>query len=153
MITLEGSKLPTIRIGKREIPLFYSTKEMIDIQRDIGCTAFQLNDEVFGIHREDEDDPSSVRFGVIEDMDKLEKLGKLIRILGNAGLEESGEDADLTDKWILRNIKPGMIMVYVVALVAVITEGNRIESTTPAEEQGPVDEGLEEQNAKKPQGN
>ena len=153
MITLEGSKLPTIRIGKREIPLFYSTKEMIDIQRDIGCTAFQLNDEVFGIHREDEDDPSSVRFGVIEDMDKLEKLGKLIRILGNAGLEESGEDGDLTDKWILRNIKPGMIMVYVVALVAVISEGNKIEAATPAEEQGPVDEGLEEENAKKQPGN
>lgn len=149
---MEGSKLPTIKIGKREIPLFYSTKEMIDIQRDIGCTAYQLNEQVFGIHQEDEDDPSSLKFGVIEDMDKLEKLGTLIRILGNAGLEESGQDADMTDKWVLRNIKPGMIMVYVIALVAVISDGNRIESTAPAEEQGPVDEGLEEENAKKQPG-
>ena len=149
----EEKKLPSIKIGGREIPLFYSTKEMIDIQRDIGCTAYQLNEQVFGIHLENEDDPSSVRFGVVEDMDKLEKLGTLIRILGNAGLEESGQDADLTDTWVLRNIKPGMIMVYVIALVAVISEGNKIEAATPAEDQGPVDEGLEEENAKKPQGN
>ena len=150
---MEGSKLPTIKIGKREIPLYYSTKEMIDIQRDIGCTAYQLNEQVFGIRREDDDDPSSVKFGVLEDMDKLEKLGKLVRILGNAGLEESGEEADLDDKWVLRNIKPGMIMVYVIALVAVISDGNRIEAATKAEEQGPVDEGLEEENAKKQPGN
>ena len=149
---MEGSKLPTIKIGGREIPLFYSTYEMIKMQQEIGCTAFQLNEAVFGIQKNEEDE-SDVRFGVVTDAEKTEKLGTLIRILGNAGLEENGQEADLTDKWVLRNIKPGMIMVYVVALVAVITEGNRIESTTPAEEQGPVDEGLEEQNAKKQPGN
>ena len=150
---MEGSKLPTLKIGGREIPLFYSSLEMVDIQKDIGCTAFQLNDEVFGIHLEDEDDPSSVRFGVITEGDKLEKFGKLIRILGNAGLEEEGREPDLTDKWILRHMKPGMVMVYVIAVVAVISEGNKIESTKTEEEQGPVDEGLEEQNAKKQPGN
>ena len=40
-------------------------------------------------------------------------------------------------------------MVYVIALVAVISEGNKFESITPKDEEGPVDEGLEEQNAKK----
>ena len=150
---MEGSKLPTIKIGGREIPLFYSSLEMVDIQKDIGCTAFQLNEEVFGIHLEDEDDPSSVRFGVITGGDKLEKFGKLIRILGNAGLEEEGKEPDLTDKWILRHMKPGMVMIYVIAVVAVISDGNKVESTTTEEEQGPVDEGLEEQNAKKQPGN
>ena len=149
----EEKKLPTLKIGGREIPLFYSALEMADIQKDIGCTAFQLNDEVFGIHLEDEDDPSSVRFGVITDGDKLEKFGKLIRILGNAGLEEEGKEPDLTDKWILRHMKPGMVMVYVIAVVAVISDGNKVESTTTEEEKGPVDEGLEEQNAKKQPGN
>ena len=149
----EEKKLPTLKIGGREIPLFYSSLEMVDIQRDIGCTAFQLNDEVFGVHLEDEDDPSSVRFGVITDGDKLEKFGKLIRILGNAGLEEQGKDPDLTDKWVLRHMKPGMIMVYVIALVAVISDGNKVESITQKEEEGPVDEVLEEQNAKKQPGN
>ena len=150
---MEGSKLPTIKIGGREIPLYYSSYEMIAFQEDIGCTAFQLNEEVFGIKRDDEDEESPVRFGVITDMEKLKKLGTLIRILGNAGLEQEGKEPDLTDKWVLRNIKPGMIMVYVIALVAVIHEGNKIESTKTEEETGPVDEGLEEQNAKKQPGN
>ena len=151
---MKEAKLPTIKIGGREIPLFYSSFEMVDIQKDIGCTAFQLNEEVFGIHREDPDDDNSpVRFGVVSDGEKLEKFGKLIRILGNAGLEEEGKEGDLTDKWVLRHMKPGMIMVYVVALVAVISEGNKVESITPKEEEGAVDEGLEEQNAKKQPGN
>ena len=150
---MEGSKLPTIRIGGREIPLYYSSYEMIAFQDDIGCTAFQLNDVVFGIKRDDEDEDSQVRFGVLTDAEKLKKLGTLIRILGNAGLEQEGKEPDLTDKWVLRSIKPGMIMVYVIALVAVITEGNKIESTKTEEEQGPVDEVLEEQNAKKQPGN
>ena len=150
---MKEAKLPTIKIGGREIPLYYSSLEMVDIQKDIGCTAFQLNEEVFGVHLEDEDDPSSVRFGVITDAAKLEKFGKLIRILGNAGLEEEGKEPDLTDKWILRHMKPGMIMVYVIAMVAVISDGNRVDSIKPKEEEGAVDEGLEEQNAKKQPGN
>ena len=150
---MEGSKLPTIKIGGREIPLFYSTYEMIQMQQDIGCTAFELNDAVFGIKKDDEDEDSQVRFGVVTDAEKTKKLGTLIRILGNAGLEEEGKEPDLTDKWILRHIKPGMIMVYVIALIAVLTEGNKIESTRKEEEKGPVDEGLEEENAKKLQGN
>lgn len=151
---MEGSKLPKINIGRREIPLFYSSYEMISIQEEIGCTAFQLNDEVFGVHREDPDDDNSpVHFEVVTDPSKTKKLGTLIRILGNAGLEEEGKEPDLTDKWVLRNMKPGMIMVYVIAMIAVIAEGNKIESTKKPDEGGPVDEGLEEQNAKKQPGN
>jgi len=148
----EEKKLPMLKIGGREIPLFYSALEMAEIQKDIGCTAYQLNEYVFGIHKEDEDDPSSLKFGILDDGEKMKKFGSLIRILGNAGLEEEGKEPDLTDKWILRNMKPGMTMIYVMALVAVISEGNRIESVTK-EAGGPVDETLEEQNAKKQQGN
>ena len=141
-----------IKIGKREIPLFYSTYEMLAIQEEIGCTAFQLREEVFGIRQEDEDDPMSIRMECVTDPEKTKKLGTLIRILGNAGLEENGEKGDLTDKWILRNMKPALIMAYAVAAMAVIVEGNRIEAPEE-EQQGPVDEVLEEQNAKKQPGN
>ena len=151
---MEGSKMPTIKIGGREIPLFYSSYELIAIQEEIGCTSFQLNDEVFGVHREDPDDDNSpVHFEVVTDPAKTKKLGTLIKILGNAGLEEGGQKPDLTDKWVLRNMKPGMIMVYVIALIALIAEGNKIESTRKPDEEGPVDEGLEQQNAKKQPGN
>lgn len=141
-----------IKIGKREIPLFYSTYEMLAIQEEIGCTAFQLREEVFGIRQEDEDDPMSIRMECVTDPEKTKKLGMLIRILGNAGLEENGEKGDLTDKWILRNMKPALIMAYAVAAMAVIVEGNKIEAPEE-EQQGPVDEVLEEQNAKKQPGN
>lgn len=142
-----------IKIGKRTIPLFYSTYEMIAIQKEIGCTSFQLRDEVFGIVQENEDDLMSIKFTVANDPVKTEKFGKLLRILGNAGLEEKGEVGDLTDKWILRNMKPSMIMVYAIAVMAEINEGNKIEPPDKEEEKGPVDEGLEAEQAKKQQGN
>lgn len=142
-----------IKIGGRVIPLSYSTFEMIAIQEEIGCTAFQLRDEVFGIRQEDEDDPMSIRMDVVTEAKKTKKLGTLIRILGNAGLEESGKEGDLTDKWILRHMKPGLILAYAIAVMAEITEGNKIENTTPPEETGPVDEVLEQENAKKAPGN
>ena len=142
----------TIKIGGREIPLFYSTYELVAIQEEIGCTAFQLRDEVFGIKQEDEDDPMSIRMEVVTDPAKTKRLGTLLRIMGNAGLEEEGKEPDLTDKWVLRHMKPALIMAYAIAAMAVITEGNKTE--TPAEEKsGPVDEGLEEELAKKQPGN
>ena len=140
-----------IRIGGRNIPLHYTTYELIEIQEAVGCTGHQLRDEVFGIRQEDEDDPTSLVFDCVTDGKKTKKLGTLIRILGNAGLEENGEEPDLTDKWVLKNIKPGLILAYALAAFAVINAGNQVEVKN--EENGPVDEVLEEQIAKKPQGN
>ena len=139
-----------IRIGGRVLPLSYTAYEMIAIQREIGCTAFELKDVVLGIHLADEDDPNSVRLEVINDPERVEKLGKLIAILANAGLEEKGETADITAKWVLRNMKPAMILTYAVAAMTEISEGNMMEKKP--EDNGPVDEGLEEIQAKKQQG-
>ena len=144
--------MKTIKIGKREIPLYYSTFEMVEIQEEIGCTAFQLKEEVFGIRQTDEDDPMSIVLDCVTDPVKTKKLGTLIRIMGNAGLEEDGQEGDLTDKWVLRNMKPALIMMFALAALTVINDGNRIEAPE-AENQGPVDEGLEEQEAKKQPGN
>ena len=140
-----------IKIGGREIPLLYTTYELVAIQEEIGCTGHQLRDEVFGIHLADENDPSSVVFDCVTDGKKTKKLGTLIRILGNAGLEEQGEEPNLTDKWVLRNMKPGLLLVYALGAFGVINEGNQMEAKE--EETGPVDEGLEEQQAKKQPGN
>lgn len=138
-----------IKIGGRTIPLLYTTQELVEIQEAIGCTGHQIKDEVFGIRQEDEDDPTSIVFDCVTDGKKTKRLGTLIRILGNAGLEESGEDADLTDKWVLRHMKPGFILPYALVALAEVNEGNKVE--IQEKETGPVDEGLEEQIAKKPQ--
>lgn len=141
-----------VKIGKRTIPLFYSTYEMIAIQKEIGCTAYELKEKVFGVRQTDEDDPMSIVLDVVTDPEKTMRLGTLLKILGNAGLEEAGQEPDLTDKWILRNMKPPLIMPYALAAMAVITDGNKVESPKD-ENEGPVDEILEEQNAKKQPGN
>jgi len=140
-----------IKIGGRVLPLSYTAFEMIEIQKQIGCTAFQLKDEVFGIRQEDEDDPQSIRIDVIKDPERLEKMGKLIAVLANAGLEENGQEPDVTYKWVLRNMKPSLILSYAIATMSEIANGNMMEAK--AEENGPVDEGLEEERAKKQPGN
>lgn len=129
--------MTTVRIGGREIPLYFSTYEMIAIQKEIGCTAAQLRDEVFGLYLADEDDPKSWRMEVGTDPARMEKLGKLIVILGNAGLEENGETGDLTEKWVLRKMKPTEILGYSIAAIAVINEG--LTSETAAEARGDDD--------------
>ena len=147
------SKLPGMKLGGREIPLYYSTYETIAIQEEIGCTAYQLKEVVFGAEKIDEElgwEPENMRLTVANDPEKMKKLGTLIRILGNAGLEEEGQAPDLTDKWILRNMKPGSVLLYAVIALAVISTGNSMEAKE--ENQGPVDEILEEENAKKQPG-
>ena len=94
----------------------------------------------------------NIRLTVANDPDKTEKLGKLICILGNAGLEESGQEGNLTAKWILRNMKPVMILIYAIAVMAVINAGNFMEAKEEEKTGEPVDAILEEEKAKKPQG-
>lgn len=144
-------KLPEIIIGERNIPLHYSTYETIAIQSEIGCTAFQLKDEVFGVKKIDEDEDETlgnIELDVVKDPVKMMKMGKLIRILGNAGLEESGQEPDLTDKWILRHMKPSMIIMYALAMITVITAGNTMEAGRESNGE-PVDEIKEANDAKK----
>ena len=140
-----------IKIGGRTVPLSYSTYELIAIQREIGCTGFELKDKVFGIRQEDEDDPRSIRLDVINDPDRMERLGKLIAILGNAGLEEQGKEPNLTEKWVLRNMKPALILGYAVAVMAEISNGNIMESKEEEDEK-PKDVVLEAEQAKKQPG-
>ena len=142
-------KLDEIKIGGRTIPLMMSSLEMADIQEEIGCTVGQLRDDVFGLQVDFETD--KITFGIIEDGKKIKKFATLIRILGNAPLEESGQEPDLTDKWILRHMKPGMIRGYVLCVSAVINLAMKME--TGKKQEGPVDEVLEEENRKKEQGN
>jgi len=136
-----------IKIGERTVPVLLSTLEMAEIQEEIGCTVGQLRDEVFGLQVDLETD--KVTFGIVEDGKKIRKFAKLIRIMGNAGLEEAGQEPDLTDKWIMRHMKPGLIMAYVVGITAVINESMKVE--TGEKKEGPVDEVLEEENRKKEQ--
>lgn len=142
---------PTLKIGGRELPVYYSTYELIAIERQLGCTGFQIKDQVMGIRQTDEEDPSSIVFDVVDDPVRQEKLGVLITILCNAGLEMEGKKPDVTAKWVLRHMKPGMVLFYAMGVMTVIQEGNDM-TEQEEENEGPVDVLLEEENAKKQQG-
>ena len=74
--------------------------------------------------------------------EQIGAVAAMIRILGNAGLEEAGETPDLTDKKIARAIRPVELPGMVNACMAAWNEG-MISEIPPKEEEGPVDVTLE----------
>lgn len=148
-------KKPTIKIGGKEIPLQFTVYENIAAQEELDCTGYEIRTKVFGIEEIQDDNANEPQYqmNLITDPKLMKKFGALVRIMGNAALEEQGEEGWLTDKWVLRNIKPGMLVIYAYAVLAVINDANRLEFGTDQDQKGPVDEVLEEENAKKLPGN
>ena len=132
----------TITLKGREIPLVYTVWEMKQIQEEIAplSRAIRL---VLGRNPDNTEDMSL--YGGVE---HLKAAAKLIRILGNAGLEEAGEVPDLTDKKVLRAIRPDEIITVINACMNAMSDG--MASEIPEEKkEGPVDVTLEEMNKKK----
>lgn len=134
--------MASITLKGREIPLLYTVYEMKTIQEEIAPLGkFQY--VIAGRNPDDEEDTSG--YGSAE---HINAVAKLIRILGNAGLEEAGEAADLTDKKVMRAMKPAEITTFIQECINAITEG--MESEVPEEKkEGPVDATLEDINKKK----
>ena len=133
--------MASITLKGREIPLLYTTYEMKTIQEEIAPIGQALK-IVLGRNPDDEND-MSLYGGAAH----IEAASKLIRILGNAGLEENGEDADLTDKKVMRAIRPGELAEVVNACFDAMNEGMKSEIPEKKEE-GPVDVTLEEMKKK-----
>lgn len=133
--------MASIMLKGREVPLLYTVYEMKQIQDDIAPLdkAIRL---VLGRNPEDENDLSW--FGSAE---HISAAAKLIRILGNAGLEENGEAGDLTDKKVMRALKPADLAETVNACMDAMAEGMASE-IPEKEEEGPVDVTLEQMKKK-----
>lgn len=135
----------TITLKGREIPLIYTSWEMKQIQEEIAPMSEAIS-IILGRNRDDEKDTSN--YGGAR---QLDAIGKTIRILGNAGLEEAGEVPDLTDKWVMRALKPSEVVGAVNRLMDAFNDG--MASEIPEKEQdGPVDVTLEEMKKKKEAG-
>ena len=131
-----------IELKGREIPLIYTTWEMKQIQEELGPISRAIT-LVMGRNPDDKEDTSG--YGSAE---HLTAMATLIRILGNAGLEENGEKPDLTNKFIMRALKPSEMIGAINACMDAMNEGMASE-IPPKEQGGPVDETLEEINKKK----
>ena len=126
----------------REIPLLYTTWEMKQAQEEIAPLS-DLNYLLFG--RNPDDETNTSRYASAE---HLNAVAKMIRILGNAGLEEAGEEPNLTDKSVMRAIKPGDLVFIVDKCINAMNEGLASEIQEEKKE-GPVDVTLEKINKKK----
>ena len=135
--------MASITLKGREIPLLYTTYELKALQEEIAPFSRMIN-IILGRKPDDPNDASD--FGSAE---HIENVAKLIRILGNAGLEEAGEAADLTDKKVMRAIKPMDLMEKISACMDAINEGMTSE-IPEKEDEGPVDVTLEEMKKKDP---
>ena len=121
----------------KEIPLRYSTLEMLDIQEDVGQIDAAIK-TLNGLNPDDDKDLSK-----IVGKDQLKALGSFLRIMGNAGLRERGEEANMKNREILSWIQPWEIYIAVNAVMDEIAVGMRSE-IPDKEEEGPVDVTLEE---------
>jgi hypothetical protein len=133
----------SITLKGREIPLVYTVWEMKEVQEELGplSKAIRL---VLGRNPEDENDTS--KYGSAE---HLKAAASLIRILGNAGLEEAGEAPDLTNKKILRALRPSELIEAINECMNTMNEGMASEIPDKKKESGPVDVVLEEIERKK----
>ena len=136
--------MASITLKGREIPLIYTVYEMKQVQEEIAPLSRAIK-IVLGRNPDDtEDTDDASRYGSPE---HLAAAAKLIRILGNAGLEEAGEKPDLTEKSIMRALKPMEIFPMINACMDAMNEG--MESEVPEkEEEGPVDVTLEDMKKK-----
>ena len=131
----------SITLKGREIPLSYTSEEMLTIQEEIGPLDRALK-LATGRNPDDEEDLSW--FGGAE---HLKALSALVRMLGNSALEEHGDEPDLTDRKIRKMMRPGELNKVINACMDAMAEGMKSEIPED-EEEGPVDVTLEEMKKK-----
>lgn len=136
--------MASITLKGREIPLEYTVYEMKVLQEEVAKIGEFLR-MLFGKTKEDGDDEASA-FGEPE---QLNAIAKCIRICGNAGLESAGMEPDLTDKWVLKALRPAQITEAMGACMNAINEGMASEIQKTTGETGPVDVTLEQMERKK----
>lgn len=122
------------KIAGREIPLLFDMVSWSQMDAEV-CQLFRIK-EVLGFKSEEKTSTN------------LKDLISITRILGNEGLEEAGEKPDLTDQWLLKNIRPRQMAEIRMAIIAAIDEGMGTETEEKKDDE-PRDLVLEEINKKK----
>jgi len=134
--------MASITLKGREIPLIYTVLEMKQIQEEIG----PLNKAVNYITGKDPDrDESDESFA--GSPEHISAVAKAVVIMGNAGLEEAGEVPDLTEKKILRALKPNEFAIAMNKCIEAMNEAMRSEIPEKKSDE-PVDVTLEDMKKK-----
>lgn len=119
-----------VQIGERNIPLRFTMKQFAEIEEEIGYLG-------------------EVRKLILNGKNRIRNLVSVIRILGNAGLKNAGEEPDLTDEWLNENMDPHALMAYQLAVIACLSRDSESEAAKEENENKERDLVLEEINEKK----
>ena len=120
----------SVKIAERTIPLRYTMRELADMEEAIGTM-------------------DNFRDLILKGKRRLRNMAAAIRIMGNSGLKKAGENADLSDDWLLDHMDPGKLKGYQIAVLGAFTDGFQMES----QEERERDLVLEELERKKEGGN
>ena len=120
----------TIKIGEREIPMAFTMEEFIEIEETVGYLG-------------------EVKQLIVKGKERLRNLVTMIRILGNSGLKEAGQEPDITDEWLKKNMDPHAVLAYQLAVLACLAEDSESEAAKEEEENKERDLVLEEIESKK----
>lgn len=112
----------SIKIAGREIPLLFNLRSWMQMEEEV-CVLARV-DDILKYNSEE------------RTCRNLSEIVSLVRIFGNEGLRKSGQEADLTDDWLIEHIRPAQMVNIRIALMGVMGEGF-------ASEQLKKDEGAE----------
>lgn len=119
-----------VNIGERKIPLYFGMREFNEIEETVGNLG-------------------NIKELIMEGKERGKNLTAVIRILGNAGLRQAGEDADITEDFLLDHMDPRVIMAYQIAVIACMSRDENSQAVTEEREDKDRDLVLEEIAAKK----
>jgi hypothetical protein len=123
-------KKTILKINGREIPLRFRMPEFMQIEEEIGNLG-------------------EIRELIYEGKKRIRNVIAMVRIMGNAGLKEKGEKADITDEWLTEHMKPFELMKYQSALIECINAESESEALKQKNEEEERDLVLEEIEGKK----
>ena len=109
-----------VEIGGRELDLVYTMRVQMQAEEELGIDFTELQEKLGKGKR------------------TTRTLVGLIRLMGNEGLRLAGEKPDLTEDWILDNMKPGYTMSYRIAAMSAVTAGWFMESDNSYNEEQDV---------------
>ena len=124
-----------VTIAGRRIPLVFNVDSWDEMERTVVVLA-KVNDVL------------ALRKNTEKTSTQLSDLISLIRIFGNQGLELDGQERDLTDQWLKKNIKPSQLFAIKLAVINEIDTAMEMETKKENPDE-PRDLVLEEINQKK----
>ena len=135
MNTPDGARLAVIRIGGKKIPLNFCLDDVESMNEEVGPVT-----DIRALLTEDYLSAAHVR-----------RVVRSIRIMGNSGLIEMGQEPFLTDSWIGRHMKTKDVNDKIVfPLIVTVWGGMEMETEAAEQREGKeVDVVLEEINKKK----